>query len=47
MLKHLYEKDFQLWLQQTIEQLEQGNFAAVDMEHLVEELTELGKSEKN
>ncbi|MBE9144787.1 DUF29 domain-containing protein [Planktothrix mougeotii] len=47
MLKHLYEKDFQLWIQQTIEQLQQQNFTALDVEHLIEELTELGKSEKN
>lgn len=47
MLKHLYEKDFQLWIQQTIEQLQQQNFNALDVEHLIEELTELGKSEKN
>ena len=47
MLKHLYEKDFQLWLQQTIEQLQQRDFNALDVEHLIEELTELGKSEKN
>lgn len=47
MLKHLYEKDFQLWIQQTIEQLQQQNFTDLDVEHLIEELTELGKSEKN
>ena len=47
MLKHLYEKDFQLWLQQTIEQLQERDFNALDVEHLIEELTELGKSKKN
>lgn len=40
MLKHLYEKDFQLWLQQTIEQLQQRDFDDLDVEHLIEELTE-------
>jgi hypothetical protein len=43
----LYERDFQLWLTATIRQLEQGNFQALDVSHLVEELKELGKSDKN
>ena len=43
----LYEQDFQLWLRTTICQLEQGNFQALDISHLVEELKELGKSDKN
>ena len=37
MLKSLYEKDFQLWLQQTIEQLQQRDFEGLDVEHLMEE----------
>jgi hypothetical protein len=43
----LYEQDFQLWLRTTIHQLEQGDFQALDISHLVEELKELGKSDKN
>jgi hypothetical protein len=43
----LYEQDFQLWLITTIGQLEQGDFQALDVSHLVEELKELGKSDKN
>jgi len=34
----LYEQDFQLWLITTIGQLEQGDFQALDVSHLVEEL---------
>jgi Domain of unknown function DUF29 len=45
--KDLYQKDFQVWLNTTIEQLEKGDFASVDMEHLIEELLNLGKAEKN
>ncbi len=47
MLKPLYETDFELWLQKTVEQLKQRDFNALDVEHLIEELTELSKSEKN
>jgi hypothetical protein len=43
----LYERDFQLWLTATIRQLEQGDFQALEVSHLVEELKELGKSDKN
>jgi hypothetical protein len=45
--KKLYNQDFQIWLNQTIEQLEKGDFAALDIEHLIEELNDLGKSERN
>jgi Domain of unknown function DUF29 len=45
--KDLYQQDFQIWLNTTIEQLEKGDFASVDREHLIEELLNLGKSEKN
>lgn len=46
MSKTLYEKDFQIWLQQTICHLQKGEFSALDIDNLIEELTELGKSEK-
>jgi hypothetical protein len=42
----LYEQDFQLWLQQTINSLQARQFELLDIEHLIEELKELGKSEK-
>lgn len=31
----LYERDFQLWLTATIRQLEQGDFQALEVSHLV------------
>jgi hypothetical protein len=43
----LYDRDFQLWIEQTIRQLQNREFASLDIEHLIEELTDLGKSEKN
>jgi Domain of unknown function DUF29 len=45
--KDLYQKDFQLWLKNTIEQLENRDFTSLDVEHLIEELYDLGKSERN
>jgi hypothetical protein len=47
MSETLYNQDFQKWLEQTIHQLENGEFAGLDIEHLIEELTDLGRSEKN
>jgi hypothetical protein len=40
----LYDQDFQLWLSQIINQLENQQFDQLDLEHLIEELTDLGKS---
>lgn len=46
MSKTIYEQDFQVWLERTISHLQKGEFAALDIDNLIEELTELGKSEK-
>lgn len=46
MSNTLYENDFQLWLKTTIIHLEKREFPELDIEHLIQELTELGKSEK-
>jgi len=43
----LYAEDFGLWIEQTIQQLQNHKFEALDIEHLVEELADLGKSAKN
>ena len=42
----LYDQDFAQWIEQTIQQLEQGNFNNLDVNNLIEELKDLGKSEK-
>ncbi|TRU83075.1 MAG: DUF29 domain-containing protein [Microcystis viridis Mv_BB_P_19951000_S69D] len=42
----LYDSDYQLWLENTINQLRQGDFQAVDWQNLLEELADLGKSER-
>lgn len=43
----LYEQDFQKWIEQTIQQLETRDYESLDIKHLVEELIDLVKSEKN
>ncbi len=42
----LYEQDYHLWLEQTLTQLRLGKFTHLDLEHLIEEMEDLGKSEK-
>lgn len=47
MQESLYEKDFQLWIEQTIHQLKNRDFDRLEINHLIEELADLGKSERN
>jgi hypothetical protein len=43
----LYDTDYQLWLIETAEQLRSRNFSGLDWENLLEEVEDLGRSEKN
>ncbi|MFN7565724.1 MAG: DUF29 domain-containing protein [Microcystis sp.] len=45
-IQNLYNSDYQLWLESTINQLRRGDFQAVDWPNLLEELADLGKSER-
>lgn len=47
MTNTLYDQDLQKWIEQTIQQLQNHEFGALDIEHLIEELVDLGKAEKN
>ena len=47
MSNALYDRDWQLWIEQTIQQLQNQEFESLDIEHLIEELVDLGKSERN
>jgi len=42
----LYEQDFLLWTQQQVEYLKKGCWGNLDVDHLVEELEALGRSEQ-
>jgi hypothetical protein len=45
-LKQLYEQDYYLWLEKTIELLKTGKLNQLDWENLIEEIENLGRSEK-
>ncbi len=47
MTETLYDSDFTLWIEKTIQQLHNREFNSLDIEHLIEELMDLGKSEKH
>ena len=44
---NLYEQDYYLWLQTTVNQLQERKFAEVDLANLIEEIESTGKSEKS
>jgi len=43
----LYETDYQMWLEKILMHLRVGNFTNIDIENLIEEIEDLGKSEKH
>jgi len=42
-LKELYEKDFYLWVQETLKLLKNKEYDLVDWENLLEEIEDMGK----
>lgn len=42
----LYDKDYYLWLKTTINKLQNQQFKEIDVNHLIEELEALGRTEK-
>ncbi|MBR8829428.1 MAG: DUF29 domain-containing protein [Gomphosphaeria aponina SAG 52.96 = DSM 107014] len=42
----LYERDFNLWLHETIEQLKAGKIENIDIENLIEELDSLARRDR-
>ncbi len=43
----LYEQDYGAWAKRQIELLNKGSFSDLDIGHLVEELEDMGRSERN
>jgi hypothetical protein len=41
----LYDTDFYTWTTQTAQLLKQRRFSEIDLEHLIEEIEDLGRSE--
>ena len=46
-MTQLYDQDYCLWLENTVEQLKQKKLNRIDWENLIEEIESLGKSQKN
>ncbi|MDJ0632875.1 MAG: DUF29 domain-containing protein [Xenococcaceae cyanobacterium MO_188.B29] len=46
-MTQLYDQDFYLWVESTVQQLRQKQLDKIDWENLIEEIESLGKSEKN
>ncbi|WP_413174333.1 DUF29 domain-containing protein [Anabaena azotica] len=44
--KKLYEQDFYLWIQTTVQQLKERNVEQLDIENLIEEIDSIGRREK-
>ncbi|NEQ27082.1 MAG: DUF29 domain-containing protein [Microcoleus sp. SIO2G3] len=45
--QNLYEADYLKWIDTTIDQLKQQNYEAIDWENLIEEIEDMGRSERN
>lgn len=43
----LYDRDFNLWLEETASRLKAGDFGNLDINNLLEEIEGLGRAEKN
>ena len=45
-LKQLHESDFNLWVEQTKEAIQNRDFEKIDWDNLLDEIDDMGKSEK-
>ncbi|MBS0016950.1 MAG: DUF29 domain-containing protein [Arthrospira sp. SH-MAG29] len=45
-LKSLYDTDYNLWVLETVKYLENQAFDCLDLDHLIEEITDLGRRDK-
>lgn len=45
-VKTIYDLDFALWIEETVQKLKFGDFAQIDVENLIEEVESLGKSQR-
>ncbi len=47
MKNNLYDQDFNLWINETVTALKTKDFTAMDWDNLIEEIEDMGKSQKN
>jgi hypothetical protein len=45
-LSHLYDRDYYLWLSKTVKLVREEKLSELDLIHLIEELEDMGRSEK-
>ena len=45
-MSNLYQLDFNTWTDQTAQLLREGRWAEIDIEHLIEEIEDLGKRDQ-
>jgi hypothetical protein len=45
--KSLYETDYNLWILETVQKLQDQNFAELDLENLIEEVADLGREQRH
>jgi Domain of unknown function DUF29 len=43
---NLYDRDFYLWIEETLKLLREGKLAEIDVANLIEEIDDMGKSQK-
>ncbi|MDJ0598444.1 MAG: DUF29 domain-containing protein [Crocosphaera sp.] len=43
----LYDKDYYLWLEETVQLLKEGKVKELDVNNLIEEIEDMGRSQKN
>ena len=46
MKKILYETDYNQWVNETVQQLRERQFDGIDWDNLIEEIEDMGKSQK-
>ncbi|PSB54813.1 DUF29 domain-containing protein, partial [filamentous cyanobacterium CCP1] len=47
LTENLYEHDFMLWIESTVQQLKQRRFSELDLDHLIDEIESMGKRERS
>ncbi len=45
-MTYLYDKDYYLWIENTVKLLQKQQFNEIDLINLIEELEDMGRSEK-
>ena len=45
-LSQLYETDFNLWIEQTVNHLKKGNLESLDLDNLIEEISDMGRNNR-